>query len=203
MLKRIPPINFRNFEGKTTISPAKHWERINNVECPQLYPVFPWGIYGIGKPDLETALNTWKYDTDAIKFRSHIGWKQDNIFAARLGLTNEAAKYNLLKMANSERRFPAFWGPGFDWVPDHNWGGSGMIGMQEMLLQEADGKIYLFPAWPKDWNVHFKLYGTQNTTVEVELQNGVLKVLKVMPEERKKDVINLLGKSEAEKIKLN
>ena len=78
-----------------------------------------------------------------------------------------------------------------------------MIGMQEMVLQEADGKIYLFPAWPKDWNVHFKLYGTQNTTVEVELQNGVLKVLKVMPEERKKDVINLLDKSEAEKIKLN
>ena len=28
-----------------------------------------------------------------------------------------------------------------------------MIGMQEMLLQEADGKILLFPAWPKDWNV--------------------------------------------------
>lgn len=200
---RIPPLNFRIFDGHNTLAPAKSWERINNSEVPQLYSVFPWGIYGIGKPDLETALNTWKYDTDAIKFRSHIGWKQDNIFAARLGLTKEAAKYNLLKMANSDRRFPAFWGPGFDWVPDHNWGGSGMIGMQEMLLQEADGKIYLFPAWPKDWNVHFKLYGTQNTTVEVELQNGVLKVLKVMPEERKKDVINLLDKSEAEKIKLN
>src|SRR3970282_1610208 len=147
---RIPPLNFRDFDGNKTLSPAKSWERINNTEVPQLYPVYPWGIYGIGKPDLETALNTWKYDSDAIKFRSHIGWKQDNIFAARLGLTNEAAKYNLLKMANSERRFPAFWGPGFDWVPDHNWGGSGMIGMQEMLLQEANGKIYLFPAWPKD-----------------------------------------------------
>ena len=92
-----------------------------------------------------------------MKFRSHIGWKQDNIFSARLGLTEEAAKYNTMKMANSERRFPAFWGPGFDWVPDHNWGGSGMIGMQEMLLQEADGKIYLFPAWPKDWDVQFKV----------------------------------------------
>lgn len=200
---RIPPLNFRIFDGHNTLAPAKSWERINNSEVPQLYSVFPWGIYGIGKPDLETALNTWKYDTDAIKFRSHIGWKQDNIFAARLGLTKEAAKYNLLKMANSERRFPAFWGPGYDWVPDHNWGGSGMIGMQEMLLQEANGKIYLFPAWPKDWNVHFKLHATQNTTVEVELNNGELKVLKVVPEERKKDVINLLDKSGAEKIKLN
>ena len=200
---RIPPLNFREFDGNKTLAPAKSWERINNSEVPQLYSVFPWGIYGIGKPDLETALNTWKYDTDAIKFRSHIGWKQDNIFAARLGLTKEAAKYNLLKMANSERRFPAFWGPGYDWVPDHNWGGSGMIGMQEMLLQEANGKIYLFPAWPKDWNVHFKLHATQNTTIEAELINGELKILKVIPEERKKDVINLLDKSEAEKIKLN
>lgn len=200
---RIPPLNFREFNGNKTLAAAKSWERINNTEVPQLYSVYPWGIYGIGKPDLQTALNTWKYDTDAIKFRSHIGWKQDNIFAARLGLTNEAAKYNLLKMANSDRRFPAFWGPGFDWVPDHNWGGSGMVGMQEMLLQEADGKIYLFPAWPKDWNVHFKLHATQNTTVEVELVNGKLKVLNVIPEERKKDIINLLNKSAEEKIKLN
>ncbi|MFV8374500.1 DUF5703 domain-containing protein [Flavobacterium sp. LB1P62] len=199
---RIPPLNFRTFDGYTTLAPAKSWERINNSEVPQLYSVFPWGIYGIGKPDLETALNTWKYDTDAVKFRSFVGWKQDNIFAARLGLTNEAAKYNLLKMSNSDRRFPAFWGPGFDWVPDHNWGGSGMIGMQEMLLQEANGKIYLFPAWPKDWNVHFKLHATENTTVEAELQNGIVKIIKVMPEERRKNIVNLLEMPATEKINL-
>jgi hypothetical protein len=200
---RIPLLNFGQIDNHKVLVPAKSWERINNSEVPQLYPVYPWGIYGVGKPDLETALNTWKYDTDAIKFRSYIGWKQDNIFSARLGLTKEAAKYNTLKIANSDRRFPAFWGPGFDWVPDHNWGGSGMIGMQEMLLQEANGKIYLFPAWPKDWNVHFKLHAKQNTTVEAELVNGELKVLKVIPENRKKDIINLLNTSEEEKIKLN
>ncbi|UUF13601.1 MULTISPECIES: DUF5703 domain-containing protein [Flavobacterium] len=200
---RIPPLNFGEIDNNKVLVPAKSWERVNNSEVPQLYPVYPWGIYGIGKPDLETALNTWKYDSDALKFRSHIGWKQDNIFSARLGLTEEAAKYNTLKMANSERRFPAFWGPGFDWVPDHNWGGSGMIGMQEMLLQETDGKIYLFPAWPKDWNVHFKLHAKQNTTIEAELLNGELKFLKVIPEQRKKDIINLLGISIEKKKKLN
>ncbi|WP_418262439.1 DUF5703 domain-containing protein [Flavobacterium faecale] len=200
---RIPPLNFRDFGGHKTLAPAKTWERINNTEVPQLYPVYPWGIYGIGKLDLETARNTWKYDTDAIKFRSHLGWKQDNIFTARLGLTQEAAKYTLLKMANSERRFSAFWGPGFDWVPDHNWGGSGMIGLQEMLLQESNGKIYLCPAWTKDWNVHFKLHATQNTTVEAKVENGILKITKVVPEIRKKDIVNLLGKSESEKVKIN
>ena len=75
--------------------------------------------------------------------------------------------------------------------------------MQEMLLQESNGKIYLFPAWPKDWNVHFKLYASQNTTVEVEILNGELKIIKVLPKEREKDIINLLGKSTEEKIKLN
>lgn len=200
---RIPPLNFGEIDNHKVLVPAKSWERINNSEVPQLYSVFPWGIYGVGKPDLQTALNTWKYDTDAIKFRSHIGWKQDNIFAARLGFTAEAAKYTLLKMSNSERRFPAFWGPGFDWVPDHNWGGSGMIGMQEMLLQEANGKIYIFPAWPKDWNVHFKLYAAQNTTVEVELKNGITNIIKVVPQERQKDIINLIETTTEQKIKLN
>lgn len=188
MQKRIPPISTRIFDGFTTISPAKSWERVNNVEVPQLYPVFPWGMYGFGKPDLEVALNTWKYDQDAIKNCSHIGWKQDNIFAARLGLTDEAFHFNMLKMADSGRRFPAFWGPGFDWVPDHNWGGSGMIGIQEMLMQVDGDKIHLFPAWPKDRDVHFKLHAPKNTIVEASLKGGKIEYIRIFPENRRKDV---------------
>ncbi|WMI66229.1 DUF5703 domain-containing protein [Aestuariibaculum sp. YM273] len=199
---RIPPLNFREINHQTVLSPAKTWERINNTEAAQLYPVYPWKLYGIGQPDLEVAQNTYKLDEDLIKFRSHVGWKQANIMAARLGLTNEASKYTLLKMANSERRFPTFWGPGFDWVPDHNWGGSGMIGMQEMLMQEVDGKIVLFPAWPKHWDVHFKLHATQNTTVEARLENGEVEIIKVVPESRKKDIQNLLDFTIIEKNKL-
>ena len=191
MLSRIPPITYRDFEGHKCIAPAQLWQRINNVETPQLYPVFPWGIFGVGKPDLQTAINTWKYDTDAIKFRGSVGWKQDNIFAADLGLTEEAAQLNVSKLKDSGRRFPAFWGPGFDWTPDHNWGGSGMIGLQEMLLQTNDKKIYLFPAWPKNWDVHFKLYAPYNTTVECIVKYGKLEMLKVLPENRMKDVVNL------------
>jgi len=193
MLKTIPDINFRSFQGHTTIAPAKLWERINNTESPQLYPVYPWGIYGIGKPGLDTAINTFKYDTDLLKFRSYVGWKQDNIFAARLGLTEEAARLTTLKLKDSGRRFPAFWGPGFDWTPDHNWGGSGMIGLQEMLMQTDGKKIYLFPAWPKDWDVHFKLYAPYQTTVEGTLKAGKLIDLKVLPESRRKDIINMIN----------
>jgi hypothetical protein len=187
-LTRIPDMSFQSYNEHPTIAPARLWERINNEESPQLYPVFPWGIYGVGKPGLDTALNTWKYDTDVIKFRSYIGWKQDNIFAARLGLTNEAWNLSILKLKDSQRRFPAFWGPGFDWVPDHNWGGSGMIGIQEMLMQTDKKRILLFAAWPKDKDVHFKLHAPYNTNVEAELKNGIITLLRVIPEERKKDV---------------
>jgi hypothetical protein len=186
--KRIPAISFSDFNGHATIAPAKTWERINNTESPQLYPVFPWGIYGVGKPGLDTALNTWKYDTNVIKFRSHIGWKQDNIWAARLGLTNEAWTLASMKLASSNRRFPAFWGPGFDWVPDHNWGGSAMIGLQEMLLQTDGRRILVFPAWPSNIDVHFKLHAPYNTIVEAELKNGKIVLLNVLPQERKNDV---------------
>ena len=189
MLKHIPPIPLREIEGHRTIAPAKSWDRINNTESPQLYPVFPWGIYGIGLPDLEIARNTWFYDPDVIRFRDYTGWKQDNIFAARLGLAKEASELTLLKLQDSGRRFPAFWGPGFDWVPDHNQGGSGMIGLQEMLMQTAGDKIYLFPAWPESWDVHFRLHAPGNTIVEAVLENGQLKSLSVSPETRRKDII--------------
>ena len=186
--KKIPPLSFGNFNNHVTIAPAKLWERVNNTESPQLYPVFPWGIYGVGKPGLDTALNTWHFDTSVIKFRSHIGWKQDNIWAARLGLTNEAWRLTSLKLQNSERRFPAFWGPGFDWVPDFNWGGSAMIGLQEMLLQTDNRRILLLPAWPTNLDVHFKLNAPYNTTVEAEWKKNKLISLKIFPESRRKDV---------------
>lgn len=188
----IPPLPTRELNGKKMLAPAELWSRINNTEAPQLYGVYPWGIYGVGKPDIEMALNTFHHDPDVLKFRSHVGWKQDNIFAARLGLTEEAKKFTTLKLKNADRRFPTFWGPGFDWVPDHNWGGSGMIGLQEMLLQAVDDKIYLFPAWPKEWDVDFKLHAPQQTTVEGKFRNGKLIDLEVFPKKREADIINML-----------
>lgn len=187
-LDKIPPLPTRMVDGRKMLAPAEVWARVNNTEAPQLYGVYPWGFYGIGRPDLDIAINTYLYDPDLLKFRSHVGWKQDNIFAARLGLAEEAKKYTTLKLMDSERRFPTFWGPGFDWVPDHNWGGSGMIGLQEMLMQVNGEDIYLLPAWPKDWDVDFKLHAPMNTTVTGRYKNGVLEHLHVFPLERQQDV---------------
>ena len=185
LLTRLPDITVRD----GMIQPALHWERVQNVETTQLYPVFPWRMYGVGRPDIDVARNTYLNDTLAVKFRSHVGWKQDVIWAACLGLTDEAETLITQKMADGPYRFPAFWGPGYDWSPDHNWGGSGMIGMQEMLMQEVGSKLYLFPAWPKKWNVKFKLCASRGTTVEAEMKDGQVVNVKVTPEERQQDVV--------------
>ncbi|RFM36540.1 DUF5703 domain-containing protein [Chitinophaga silvisoli] len=189
MLAHLPPVPLGEYEGHTTILPAEKWERIQNRETPQLYPVFPWGIYGIGKPGLDTAINTYKYDPQAVAQWDYVGWKQYSIFAARLGLTADAARLSVLKFKDGPHRFPAFWGPGFDWTPDHNWGGSAMVGVQEMLLQTDDRKIYLLPAWPANWDVSFKLHAPYETTVEGVVKGGKLISLKVHPAARAKDVI--------------
>ncbi len=169
----IPEIPLRTVEGKTCIAPAIVWARIQNVETPQLYPVFPWRIYGLGRPHLDIARNTYLYDPHAIEMRSSKGWKQDPIWAACLGLTDEAARLMKEKFADGPYRFPAFWEPAFDWAPDCNRGGSAMISLQEMLLQETPaGELLLFPSWPKSWNVKFKLHATSGRSVIAEMKDG-------------------------------
>jgi hypothetical protein len=67
-----------------------------------------------------------------------------------------------------------------------------MVGLQEMLLSADpfyEGKIYLFPAWPKDWDVNFKLYAPQQTIVEAVLKHGKIIYLNVIPESRRKDIV--------------
>lgn len=192
LMQRIPEIPLRTVDGLTMIAPAKTWERVNNIETPQLYPVWPWQFYGVAVSDsaeLEIARNTYFHDPDALKFRAVTGWKQDNIWAACLGLTDEAFDLNSRKWADGAHRFPAFFGPGYDWTPDHNWGGSAMIGLQEMLLQTAGDKIYIFPAWQLDRDISFKLHAPGSTTVEARLSGGKLAELRVTPSERVADIV--------------
>jgi len=174
-LSRIPPIPLRTIEGDTCIAPAIVWARIQNIETPQLYPVFPWRVYGMGRDNLHIARNTYLKDPHAVEMHSTKGWKQDNIWAACLGLTDEAFKLNKEKLADGPYRFPAFWDPGYDWAPDCNKGGASMICLQEMLLQEKpDGELLLFPAWPKNINAKFRLKATDGRTVEAEIKNGTI-----------------------------
>jgi hypothetical protein len=155
---------------------------------PSLYSVFPFDLIHVGMPEFQYALDTWNYKIPKTNRDQYQSWRPSAFMSARLGLTSEATALVLRKLGNSQRRYPTFWGPGHDWAPDHNWGGSGMITLQEMLMQCYGDAIHLFPAWPKDWDVEFKLVAPGNTVVEGKRVNGQLE-LKVTPESRRKDVI--------------
>ena len=79
--------------------------------------------------------------------------------------------------------------------------------LQRMLYLPDDGldgdgqRIFLFPAWPRQWDVSFKFLAQNQTSVQGELVGGKLQSLIVTPESRRKDVINLL-KSDDEKRNL-
>jgi hypothetical protein len=74
-------------------------------------------------------------------------------------------------------------------VPDHNWGGSGMIGLQEMLMQTIGDRILLLPAWPQQWDVDFKLHAPQQTVVQAKVRDGKVIDLRVTPDERMAEVV--------------
>jgi hypothetical protein len=57
-----------------------------------------------------------------------------------------------------------------------------------MLIQTNDRKIYLFPAWPREWDVDFKLNAPYQTVLEGSYRDGKLQSLKVTPQERRKDI---------------
>lgn len=175
MLAKVPPVAIRVREGVECIAPAWSFNTIINSELPQLYPVYPYGQYGLGREKLELARNTYWHGVDQEEQRGYVSWRQDGIFAARLGLTGEAVRIARQKLTDGELRFPAFWGPGYDWLPDHNWGGSGMIGVQEMLVQQTDETVYLLPAWPKEWTVSFRQYLPGGATAEVEWDGTTLR----------------------------
>jgi hypothetical protein len=60
--------------------------------------------------------------------------------------------------------------------------------LQLMLLQADGDRILLLPAWPRDWDVSFKLHAPRQTTVECEFRGGRVEKLVVSPETRRKDV---------------
>jgi hypothetical protein len=186
--KIVPPLPLRTDSGKTFIRPAQEYPpNAWNIENGELYAVSPFRLFGVGKPGLETGRNTYQRRL----FLDVAGWTYDGQCAALLGMTDEARRQVLAKAANKHpnHRFPAMWGPNYDWVPDQTLGGNLMLTLQYMVLQADGEKIHLLPAWPKDWNVRFRLHSPRNTVVEGVYRNGQLTQFQVTPPERRADVV--------------
>lgn len=197
MLGELPPVPSGVTNGTRVLLPAETYSIKKNRENPAMYAIFPYRLYGVGRPDLDVALATYHERG----FRMNFGWCQDSIMAARLGLGDEAGRLVAERAAKTSKnhRFPSMWGPNFDWVPDMDHGNNILTTLQFMLLQAdppspgnggADGgKIRLLPAWPKQWNCEFKLHAPGQTTVEGKVENGRVVGLKVLPESRRQDIV--------------
>ncbi len=184
---KLPGLPTRQIDGKTALAPAEKFARKCNIETPELYAVFPFRLVALGKPNLDWGIEALRHRAD----RGASGWCQDDVFMAYLGLADEARKNIVSRARKHDRneRFPAFWGPNFDWTPDQDHGGILMKAFQAMLMQTDGDKIFLMPAWPRDWDVDFRLHAPRQTVIEGKIRDGKLADLKVTPDQRKKDVI--------------
>ena len=188
-LNDLPPLPMKTENGKSFILPAEIFRVRRNSENPELYAVFPYRLYGRAAGGLEIGLETWQ--RRMVKRTG--GWTQDAIQAAYLGLAGGASRFVTQNFSTKHggSRFPAFWGPNFDWIPDQDHGCVTMTALQRMLLQAKGWRILLLPAWPKEWDVEFKLHAPLNTTVEGLYRDGELQTLKVTPRSRAKDVVQI------------
>ncbi len=186
--KSLPAVPTREVDGVRMLAPAAKYDPSRqNVESPELSAVFPFRLYGLGKPDLEVARAAFRTRHD----KHTNGWPQDGQVAALLGLVDDAWANVLGRLQNSHRahRFPVMWGPNFDWLPDQCHGSNLLDTVQRMLLQCDDGTIRVLPCWPRDRDVSFKLHAPMRTTVECTLRAGKITRLEVSPASRRADVV--------------
>ena len=182
---KIPPFGNGATNGLPTILPAEEYPGTHNSENPELYVAFPYRLYGVGKPGLELARTAYA----ARRSPQKTCWGQDGTESAVLGLTDEAKETVTSEFSNfGNERFPWFWRPAHDWIPDFDNGGSGMTTLQLMLMQCEGKRVILLPAWPADWSADFKLRAPLETVIEGSVRHGKITSLKVTPASRRKDI---------------
>ncbi len=163
LLDELPPLPARRGAeqlGANYLIPAVQYDDLQACGNPELAAVFPYRIYGVGKPELPVARRT--FIRREFKEKSNL----DLVHAALLGIVDE-----------SQTRLPR----SFDSLA--------MLALQYMLLQCDGERILILPASPKNWNAHWKLHAPMRTTVEGIVENGQLRKLTITPEIREKDAI--------------
>ncbi len=184
---KLPDLPLRYINEDLALAPADKYANKSNIENPELYAVFPFRLVSLEKHNVDWGIKAFEHRWD----RGNFGWRQEEIFMAYLGLAGEA-RSNLVDRAkkyDTNSRFPAFWGPNYDWVPDQDHGGILIKAFQAMIMQTEGEKIFLTPAWPEGWDAEFKFHAPQKTIISGSVKEGIVKNLKVIPASRKKDVI--------------
>lgn len=184
-LQILPPLPEGVKNGKTVLLPYTGPQTMQrrNSENPELYSVYPFRLFGIGKPGLQKAIDT--FESRLCRFQGC--WSQDPVQSAMLGLTDTAKNYVVacFRSKEPEYKFPAFWRERNDYTPDQDNGGNGELGLQNMIMYNDGAKSYMLPAFPENWSGFFKLHAPGKTQVVGRIKNGKLTELKTTPERRR------------------
>ena len=186
----IPPVFLYEIDGRNAIAPAYEWKMKKNSENGELYPVFPFRLFGVAQGTEDIVEWTMENRTHKNSF-DYKCWTQDQIHWAYAGKAKEAQEglVHRYRHASTQCRFPLYGSQGPDSCPDFDHFGAGSTALQRMLVQEVDDKILLLPAWPANWDANFKLHLSGKTVLSGKVVNGELTDWSVVPESRMKDVI--------------
>jgi hypothetical protein len=186
----IPPVHLHKVKRKLAIAPAEEYKMKKNSENGELYPVFPFRIFGLAQGTEGIVEWTMENRSNKDSF-DHKCWTQDQIHWAYAGNAQEAKEglVHRFRHASTQCRFPVYGSQGPDSCPDFDHFGAGTTALQRMLVQYDQEKIMLFPAWPREWDVEFKLHAPQNTVIEAAMKNGKVEIMNVTPSSRKADIV--------------
>jgi hypothetical protein len=172
--------------GAQTYAPAAARGSIpgsRNFEIPALYRVFPFGLSGIGAEDHELARQTFERRIFGITN----SWSLDAIWAARLGLGEDAGRllaeharrYNRFRYGGWDSSNSSVFPGGLSVVPYMDGAGPSAFGVQEALLQSHNGLIRVLPAVPGSWSGVFRLRAEGGFLVAAEFAAGSARLVEV------------------------
>ena len=197
MKSSMPLIQKTVHNNKETIASSEsHSRPRQKKENVDLYATFPFPIYGVGKPDLQLARNTF----DERRSNDMGGWNQQPVHAAMVGDLADAKNFTTRYFREKEMwgpntpisqtafRFPVFYGPSHDYIPNVPQMGNAMIALQTMLVRYEGRRIILFPTWPDEWDVKFRVHLPYQTVLQGELEDGEVVSMKATPSDRLEDI---------------
>lgn len=148
-----------------------------NFEIPALYRVYPFSLSGIGSVDRDVCIHTFNRRIFGITN----SWSLDAVWAARLGLANEAVR-RIGEHAQRYHRFPyggwtssnsSVWPDGLSACPYVDGAGLSAFCLQEMLVQSHEEAIRILPATPNTWSGLFRFRARGGFLVSACFSQGV------------------------------
>ena len=173
-LAPYPVDEAKNLFLEATLTAADERHNSENVED---YGIYPFGVFGLGRPDFDRAKNTFLHRP--VPGMGN-GWEPAPIAAARLGLGEEASRLVLEHMRDNFRSNNGGWySPTTDYwvgnIPDAPYfdaPGVSCQALNEMALQSQDDLIRVAPAWPEAWQAQFRLKARGGFMVTSEIHAG-------------------------------